>query len=136
MDVNMKILVAYNGTKVAKSALKLARDYAQVFNAEIFILTSSEGGSHETAKDILNVQENISFAKQFMAEKNITCETHEMARGLSPGEDIVQFAQDHEIDQIYVGIKKRSRVQKLIMGSTAQYVILKAKCPVISVNYE
>ena len=132
----MKILLAYNGTNVSKSALKLARDHAQVFDAEVVILTSSEGGSHETAKDILNIQENITFAKQFMAAKNIVCETHEMARGLSPGEDIVQFAAEHDIDQIYVGIKKRSRVQKLIMGSTAQYVILKAKCPVISVNYE
>jgi len=129
-------MVAYNGTKVSKSALKLARDYAQVFNAEVVILNSSEGGPHETAKDIMNAQESLSFAEQFMAEKNIVCETHQMARGLSPGEDIVQFAAEHDIDQIYVGIKKRSRVKKLIMGSTAQYVLLKANCPVITVNYE
>jgi len=136
VDVNMKIMVAYNGTKVSKSALKLAREYAQVFNAKVVVLNSSEGGANETAKEIMNIQENMSFAKHFMTEKNIDCETHQMARGLSPGEDIVQFADAHDIDQIYVGIKKRSRVQKLIMGSTAQYVILKAKCPVITVNYE
>jgi len=136
VDVNMKILVAYNGTNVSKSALKLARDYAQIFNADVVVLNSSEGGSHETAKEIMAIQESMSFAKQFMAEKNIACQTHQMARGLSPGEDIVQFAAEHDIDQIYVGIQKRSRVQKIIMGSTAQYVILKAKCPVITVNYE
>jgi len=129
-------MVAYNGTNVSKSALKLARDYAQIFNADVIILNSSEGGSHETAKEIMDIQESMSFAEQFMAEKNIHCETHQLARGFTPGEDIVQFAKDHHIDQIYVGIKKRSRVQKLIMGSTAQYVILKAKCPVITVNYE
>jgi len=129
-------MVAYNGTKESKSALKLARNHALVFNAEVIVLNSSEGGSHETAKEIMDIQEHLSFAKAFMAEKNIACDTHQLARGRSPGEDIVQFAIDQNIDQIYVGIRKRSRVQKLIMGSTAQYVILKAKCPVITVNYE
>jgi nucleotide-binding universal stress UspA family protein len=132
----MKLMVAYNGTKVSQSALKLARDHAQIFNADVIILNSSEGGSHETAKEILTIQESMSFARQFLEEKNIACETHQLARGLSPGEDIVQFAIDHEVDQIYVGIRKRSRVHKLIMGSTAQYVVLKAKCPVVTVNYE
>jgi nucleotide-binding universal stress UspA family protein len=50
------------------------------------------------------------------------------------GEDIVIFAEENDIDQIYVGIRKKSRTSKLILGSTAQYIILKAKCPVISVK--
>ena len=51
-----------------------------------------------------------------------------------PGEDIVLFAQENDIDHIYVGIHKKSRTSKLILGSTAQYIILKANCPVISVK--
>jgi nucleotide-binding universal stress UspA family protein len=55
-----------------------------------------------------------------------------MARGLTPGEDLVRFAEENQIDRIFVGIEKKSRTSKLILGSTAQFVILKAPCPVIT----
>ncbi len=38
------------------------------------------------------------------------------------------------LDQIFVGIEKKSRTRKLLLGSTAQYIILKASCPVITVK--
>ena len=53
---------------------------------------------------------------------------------MTPGEDMVKYAEENEVDQIFVGIEKKSRTQKLILGSNAQYIILKAPCPVVSVN--
>jgi nucleotide-binding universal stress UspA family protein len=53
---------------------------------------------------------------------------------LTPGEQLVQFAQDEKVSQIYIGIIKKSKVDKLIFGSTAQYIILHAPCPVVTVQ--
>ena len=61
-------------------------------------------------------------------------ETHLLVRGLSPGEDIVTFALDNEVDEIVVGLKKVSAVEKMIFGSNARYIILHAHCPVVSVK--
>jgi len=130
----MKILVGYSGTNVAKAALTLAREHAQAFNAKVFIMTSMEGGASETPKEITQVEENLQEAEAFMKEKGIDCETHQLARGLSPGEDLVRFAQDNGIDLIFVGIQKKSKTQKILLGSTAQYIILKAPCPVTTVK--
>jgi nucleotide-binding universal stress UspA family protein len=130
----MKFLVGYSGVGISNKALEVAREHARTFNARVVILTSMEGGSGEKLDEIERIEKSLEEAKALMAAQGIECETHQLARGLSPGEDVVKFAQDNAIDMIYVGIKKKSKAQKIILGSTAQYIILKAPCPVVAVK--
>jgi len=130
----MKFLVGYNGSEISAAALTLARTYADLFGAKVLVVTSLPGGSGENPDEIGKAARDLKFAEQFFKEKNIPCETHQLARGLTPGEDMVRFAEENEVDQIFVGIEKKSRTQKIILGSNAQYIILKAPCPVVSVN--
>ena len=130
----MKFLVGYNGSNEAKAALLLARDFAKIFDAKVFVMTSMPGGSGESVEEITNVENILQYAKQLLASEGIECETHQMARGLSPGEDLVKFVIDNQIDQLFVGVEKKSKTQKMLLGSTAQYAILKAPCPVITVK--
>ena len=128
----MKFLVGYNGSAEAKAALSLARDFAKTFSARVFVMSSLEGGAGEKVEDIAQAEQDLREAKEFFDEQSVECETHQMARGLTPGEDLVRFAEENQINQIFVGIEKKSRTSKLILGSTAQFVILKAPCPVIT----
>lgn len=130
----MKFLVGYNGSEISRAALALARTYADLFQARVLVVTSMVGGAGEKPADIGKARENLKYAEEFFREKNIPCETHQLARGMTPGEDMVQYARENNVDQIFVGIEKKSRTQKMILGSNAQYVILKAPCPVVSVN--
>ena len=60
----------------------------------------------------------------------------EGGKGEKP-EDIHKIKQDLEDIQKNIsedGIRKKSRTSKLILGSTAQFIILKARCPVVSVK--
>jgi len=128
----MKFLVAYNGTKESQSALELAKTHAKIFEAKLVVLSSSEGGAGEKLEDITRIKSDLESIEEDLSKAGIECEVEQLARGLTPGEDIVLFAEENEIDQIYVGIRKKSRTSKLILGSTAQFIILKAKCPVTS----
>jgi nucleotide-binding universal stress UspA family protein len=65
---------------------------------------------------------------------DVAYETTVLVTSLTPGEQLIQFAQDEKVSQIYIGIIKKSKVDKLIFGSTAQYVILHAPCPVVTVQ--
>ncbi len=130
----MKIMVGYNGGEVGELALSLARDYAKTNNAFVYILTSLEGGSSEKAADISEAEKDLKFAKTLMDNGGVQCDAQQSVRGLSAGEDLVKFAEDNEVEHIFLGIKKRSRVQKALMGSTSRYVILKAPCPVTTVT--
>lgn len=130
----MKILVGYDGSKAAEDALALAQKHAKVFNAELNIMTSLLQSPTLRKADIDKADSKLEKLKRSAEHENITCETHASVSYQSPGEDLVQFANDYEIDEIVIGIRRRSKVGKMVFGSTAQYVILKASCPVLSVK--
>ena len=130
----MKILVAYSGTKESEAALELAKTHAKIFDAKLLVLFSSEGGKGEKPEEINKIKNDLDRIQKDISADGIECEVEQLARGLTPGEDIVLFAEENDIEQIYVGIRKKSRTSKLILGSTAQYIILKANCPVTSVK--
>jgi len=130
----MKILVGYDGTSSAKEALNLAKTHAKAFGATVEVVTSMEKGTEGHREEIEQAERGLQWAKSLFEENDIDCTTHLLIRGLTPGEDIVEFAEENKADEIIVGVKRRSKVGKLLMGSTAQYVILKAACPVVSVK--
>ena len=130
----MKLLVSYSGTKESEAALKIARKHAKIFDAKLVVVSSSEGGKGEKPEEINKIKQDLESLQKDISEDGIECEVEQLARGLTPGEDIVLFAKENDIEQIYVGIRKKSRTSKLILGSTAQYIILKANCPVTSVK--
>jgi len=130
----MKILVSYSGTKESEAALELARKHAKIFDAKLLVVFSSEGGKGEKPEEINKIENDLESIQKDISKDGIECEVEQLVRGLTPGEDIVLFAKENDIEQIYVGIRKKSRTSKLILGSTAQYIILKAKCPVTSVK--
>jgi nucleotide-binding universal stress UspA family protein len=130
----MKILVGYDGSNQAKEALNLARKHAQAFNASVYVIHSSKKGSQTTAAEIDQAKEWLEYTKQFFSASGIPVETHLLVRGVTPGEDLVQFAQEHDVDEIIVGIKKTSPVGKIVFGSNARHVILNADCPVVTVK--
>ena len=130
----MKILIGYDGTNSAKEALNLAKSHAKAFGASVEVVTSMQKGTESERKSIEKAERGLEYAKSLFEQDGIACNTHLLIRGLSAGEDLVEFANENQIDQIIVGVKRRSKVGKLLMGSTAQYVILQAECPVITVK--
>ena len=130
----MKILVGYDGSNSAKAALTLAKSHAKAFGATVDVVTSMEKGTEGQREQIEQAEHSLAWAQSSFEGNGIACKTHLLIRGLAPGEDIVEFAEENRIDEIIIGVRRRSKVSKLLLGSTAQYVILQATCPVVSVK--
>lgn len=128
----MKYLVGYDGGPASKRALELACEQAKKTNGQVYVVASMEGGRKEELKDIEAVEAELQWAKDFLLKEKVQCETIQLVRGLSPGEDLVKFAEENAINRIYLGIEKKSRTRKILLGSTAQYVILRGPCPVVT----
>lgn len=119
-----------------KLALDLSIEYAKAFNAEVLIVTSLIGGTVTDGNKTHYAEEKFeSLQKRFEAE-GIACSTELLVRGLSPGEDIVKYAEECGVNSIIIGVKSRSGASKILFGSNAQYIILKARCPVVTVKSE
>ena len=130
----MKIMVCYDGSRSSREALRLARDHAKAYNGSITIVASMVKGTESEKEDIERAPLDLEFEKKACQDEGIDCATHLLIRGLSAGEDLVQFAEEEMVDEIIIGIRRRSKVEKLVFGSTAQFVILKAHCPVVTVK--
>ena len=130
----MKIMIAFDGTNVSNEALKIGREYAIALNARVYLVMSMIGGPEVPRQEFVKHEQILAFAQAQFMEAKIPCESHLSVRGLEAGEDLVQFARENEIDLIIIGVRRRSKVGKLVSGSTAQYVVLKAPCPVLSVK--
>jgi nucleotide-binding universal stress UspA family protein len=130
----MKILVGYDGSKVAEDAVKLAQKYGHAFKADIHIMTSLEQSPELKKEDIDKAESKLEKLRTSFKSDGIPCETQPSVSYQSPGEDLVRFAKENDIDEIIIGVRRRSKVGKLVFGSTAQYVILEAPCPVVTVK--
>ena len=130
----MKFLVGYDGSNAAKDAIALACKYAAALKASVHVITSMGKGTENNRKEIEKQERSLAYAGSLFEKEAISCETHLLMRGLSPGEDLVRFAEENEVDLIFVGVKSRSAVGKLLMGSAAQYVILNAPVPVVTIR--
>jgi nucleotide-binding universal stress UspA family protein len=130
----MKILVGYKGTNVGKDLMDIAMKHAKAFEGEILIVTSMIGGDNSEMQKFTDAEKNLEQAKAYFDDFGIKSETHLLVRGFEPGEDIVKFAKEKKVDEIIMGVRSRSKVGKLIFGSTAQVVILEAHCPVLTVK--
>lgn len=130
----MKIMVCYDGSGASRSALRVAIKHAKVFDAKVYLVASMEKGTEDEQKVIQQLETELKNGKEKLGNEGIECETHLLVRGMTPDEDLVSYAKEQGIDEIAIGIRKRSKVGKLIFGSTAQYLILNAHCPVITVK--
>lgn len=130
----MKILVGYDGSRVSEDAVKLAQKHAQAFKGDILILTSLEQSPDLKKEDIDKAESKLEKLRTSFKADGIPCEAQAVVSYQSPGEDMVRFVKENDIDEIIIGVRRRSKVGKLVFGSTAQYVILEAPCPVVAVK--
>lgn len=128
----MKMMVCYKTLDVSKNLIQEAQKHAQKWQASLDIVTCL------TREDPVKHSKLKQMEDQFQAEINTLFDGIDIPHGmqflvstLEPGEQLLRFAERKNIDLLFLGIKKKSKVGKLLFGSTTQHVILNAACPVV-----
>jgi nucleotide-binding universal stress UspA family protein len=133
-EVAMDIVTGFVRTAEGRAALERGIEEARLRGARLIIVHSSRGGSDETDREVGENREELGRVAENLAAEGIEHEIRDFARGLSPAEDIISVAKETQADLIVIGLRRRSPVGKLILGSHAQDILLHADCAVLAVK--
>ena len=75
----------------------------------------------------------VAVEKQ-LARAGISAEFKQFVRGKSAVSEIVELAESTDVSLVIVGLRKRSAVGKLILGSVSRDILLSVPCPVLAVK--
>ncbi|SCC52993.1 universal stress protein [Arthrobacter sp. NIO-1057] len=119
----MTTLVGYTHTAEGAAALRHALSLAELTNHEValFPLFDLNGETWPSTELTTNLQGKARFLQP---------------RANSPraAEELIDLSNELDAQLIVIGVRSRSRVGKMLMGSDAQAVILGASVPVLSVK--
>jgi nucleotide-binding universal stress UspA family protein len=128
------IVVGYVPKPEGRAALRRAVEEARLRGARLIVINSARGGRDFDADDAVDSEAELDAVRAELAEAGVEAEVRQLVRGLDVAEDLIAVAQDTSADFIIIGLRRRSPVGKLILGSNAQRILLDAPCPVLSVK--
>lgn len=128
----MTILVAYAPRPEGRAALDKGIEIAKRRQEALLVVNAGPGGQ----------QEDASLAPGFEAEKleeylgtlDINAEFKQFVRGKSTVDEINDLVDSRDISVLVIGLRKRTAVGKLILGSVAQDLLMTVSCPVLCVK--
>ena len=117
------IVVGYSSKPEGRAALKRALSEAEMRHAELVVVHTS-------------TEAEVAALQGELAASGIPFQIKEAADSLDPAEELIATADDRDAEFIVIGLRRRSPVGKLLLGSNAQRVLLDAACPVLAVKAE
>ena len=130
----MTVVVGYVPTREGRAALRRAAQECRLRSAKLIVVSSARGGRDMQAEDARRFQELLEQVHVDLDGAGIEHEERQFVRGNEPAEDLIEVANETDADFIVIGLRRRTPVGKLLLGSNAQRILLEANCPVLAVK--
>ena len=127
------IVVGYIPKPEGHAALTLSILEARLRGSSLLVVHSQRGGREFTG-GVMDDEEQLDSVRTRLDEAGVTYEIRQLVRGFDPAEDMIKVAEEVSAELIIIGLRRRSPVGKLILGSNAQRILLDAPCPVLAVK--
>ncbi len=130
------IVVGFVPKPEGRAALRRAAEEAKLRDAKLVVVNSHRGGRSYDNDESVASEAALAEVRQQLDATGVAYEVRQLVRGLDPAEDMIAVAEQVKAEFIVIGLRRRSPVGKLILGSNAQRILLDSPCPVLAVKAE
>ena len=128
------VVVGYVAKPEGEAAVAQGIAEARLRGATLIVVNSQRGGRGYDDRASARSEGDLSALEATLAESGIAYDVRPLVRGLDPAEDLIGVAEESGAELIVIGLRRRTPVGKLILGSSAQRILLDATCPVLAVK--
>jgi nucleotide-binding universal stress UspA family protein len=138
-----KILFATDFSSSAETAKVYVKALAERYRSVVQLMHVVDLGAAFKAPDAgisIDIfrrfgEESLKRLRSEIAAKNIRVETI-LCEGTDPTNEILRVAQDNSVDLLVIGTRAHKGLARLVLGSTAEVLIHKAPCPILTIGPE
>lgn len=125
------IVVAYSADEFGRAALRQAAEEARHRGARLVVVNATRGDALVDTR--FAADDEVAALEQQLTGEGLEVEVrHDVVRDVADA--VVETATRESAALVVVGVRHRTPVGKVLLGSVAQRVILDAPCPVLSVK--
>jgi nucleotide-binding universal stress UspA family protein len=127
------IVVGFIRTPEGEAAVAAAVEESRRRGGRLVVVHSARGGDQD-ASAVMADRDALEKVEADLRGSGVEVVIRDFARGNDPAEDLVDVAGAEQAALIVIGLRRRSPVGKLLLGSNAQQILLTADCPVLAVK--
>ena len=128
----MTIVVGYVPKPEGRAALRRAAEDALSRRERLVVVSSAPDGGPDAGRG--SYEQELVAVGESLRTAGVDYEVRTLVRGQDASEDLIAVAEEVGADVIVIGLRRRTPVGKLILGSNAQRILLDAPCPVLAVK--
>lgn len=132
----MAVVVGFAPTSEGSAALRRAAVEARVRHTSLIVIDSVRAGRSFSSEDAERYDAELASVRRELTDAGIEHEVRQLHQGQEPADDLIAAAAEVDADIIVIGLRRRTPVGKLILGSNAQRILVDATCPVLAVKAE
>jgi nucleotide-binding universal stress UspA family protein len=126
------IIVGYTPSPEGRAALDHAVEEATTHGQPLVVVNvSAASDPHEKT---FASEEELAKVTSTLDAAGVSFTVRQLVRGKEPSQEIVDLAAEIGASLIVIGLRHRTPVGKLLLGSTSQQILLDAACPVLAVK--
>lgn len=128
----MTILVAYVPRPEGRAALDKGIEIATRRQERLVVVNASPGGKED--ETVLVDGYEAERVDERLAQLPIQAEFKQFVRGRSTLDEIEALVAELDVSVLVIGLRKRTAVGKLLLGSMAQEILMTIPCPILAVK--
>lgn len=128
----MTIVVGFSATPPGRAALTAAVAEARLRSTPLLVINSSRGDAY--ADPSFAHQADWDWVQTTLDEAGVEFSVRQELRGRDASEEILDVCREVQATLCVIGLRKRSQVGKMLLGSNAHRILMESPCPVLSVR--